>query len=770
MHDFSMYYEHFFITFFVIIWYNNKKDCYWVYNYQEVNEMSELWYRGESRCWEEALPIGNGRIGGMIFGNAYYDKISLNEETLWSGSPERPDVTYSMEKVEKIRSLIRERKYAQADKKISNMLAGEYSAAYLSPGDIIIEFNNSGDGDFKNHRRSLNLDNALCRTHTELKDMNFKDFIPNDREYFVSGADDVMVFKIKSGYEYMSFTIRFAPRLDIKIRHIGDEIIAEGHCLKNTDDEDFKRTESIPFMIIIKIISKGRVCARGMETEVTGNSEAVVLVSVATGFNGYDKMPESEGKDYKKICREKLKSALGYSYNELRKRHIAEYRKLYTRCELELDGDDFCHMPTDERLQRIREGGSDNKLVQMLFDYGKYLLISSSREGGQPANLQGIWTKKLISEWRANYTTNINTQMNYWPVEVVGLSECHMPLLNMVKELSQKGNHYGLRGWLCCHNSDIWRFNREAAKHCVDYWHVGGLWLCRHIYEHYCYTQDIEFLKEYMPVLEGAFEFFEDWLVEDDGYLTTMPSISPENSFIFENETVSAAKGSTMDISVIKDFLLNIIELGNVLGKSVERYKKMLDKLPPFRVGSDGRLLEWCEEFEESERHHRHVSHLFGIYPACIIDEDSEFFEAAKKSLAARLEDDNVKVGWFNAWVTNIYARFKDGEKALERIKYMLKNCVYKNLLDGHPPFQIDGNSGIVAAIAEMLIQSHKGKIELIPAIPAEWKSGSVKGIRARGGYCVDFKWSNNKITHYKIYDKGGNDVSDKILVLNSGK
>lgn len=713
--------------------------------------MSRLWYKQCANCWEQALPIGNGRIGGMVFGGNYYEMIYINEETLWTGNPKRPDVKYDMGEVEKIRGKIRERDYKSAEKEIIDMMKGEHSESYLSPGRIFIDFNNSGNGHVESYKRSLDLDTAVCSVETALNDRNFKEMIRHKREYFVSFADDVMVFKIGADYKYLSFDVAFEPKLNATVEYINDEIIVTGRC-----SIDGGKDEAIPYRIIIKAVCDGNVRANGAQLCVRAASDAVFIMSVATGFNGFDKMPESEGRDYKKECREKLEKALTFGFDELKARHIEKYREIYGSCSIKLS-DEADDIPTDERLKRVSEGASDNKLVEMLFDYGRYLLVSSSEKGGQAANLQGIWTKKLIPEWLGNYTTNINTQMNYWAAESVGLSACHMPLLEMIKDLSKKGNHYGLRGWVCCHNSDIWRFNREATKGVYAYWQMGGIWLCRHIYEHFAYTRDLEFLKEYMPVLKGAFEFLEDWLVADGEFLTTIPSVSPENAFFFEGEKISASKGSTMDISIIKDFLENMIELSKVLGEDSEKYERILKRLPPFKVGSDGRLLEWCEEFEETDRHHRHVSHLFGIYPSKILEGSPELIEATKKSLAVRLEENNIYIGWFNAWVANIYARLKEPQKALERMNFMIRHCMYDNLFDSHPPFQMDGNSGVTAAVAEMLVQSHRGKIELAPSVPHEWENISVKGLKARGGYTVSYEIRNAKVTEYSILDKDGN-------------
>lgn len=720
--------------------------------------MSRLWYSEPANIWDQALPLGNGKLGAMVYGGVSTERICINEETLWSGAPFDQSVRYDIKDVEEIRKEIKNRNYQKADKMISDMLKGEHSQTYLNFGDLFFENLNCSDGKYDNYMRELDLSNAVAKCNMGYHDCNFPENIKNYREYFVSNADDVMVIKFESGYEYHSEMVSFLPRLKSKITCCGNEMIIEGRCPTSVTPvvEYDENKESVPFYAILHIVTDGKVDNWGNSLNFNSSDNVTILFALSTGFNGYNKLPMSAGKDYKKECREKIDNALKFSYEELKERHIKEYQRLYNTCSLELECDICDDIPTNQRLERVSDENPDNGLCKLLFDYGRYLLISSSRTG-EPANLQGIWTRELIPAWKSNYTTNINTQMNYWAAESANLSECHMPLMEMIKELSQIENHYGLGGWLLCHNSDLWRFNREATKGVFAYWQVGGVWLCRHIYEHYMYTQDIEFLKEYFPILEGAYDFLSDWLIENEkGYLVTSPSSSPENRFLYNNEPCGACECCTMDLAIIADFLNNIIELSKILGKDYIKYETMLGKLRPFEIGNDGRLLEWSENFEETEIGHRHVSHLFGVYPAKLIDENSEFYEASKKSLEVRVQNQGMGVGWSNSWIANIYARYKDGNNALKRINYILSKRMYPNMFDMHPPFQIDGNFGLCAAICEMLLQSHSGKIELLPALPDNWHTGCVKGLKARGGYIVDIEWNDNKLTNYKIIDKNG--------------
>lgn len=714
--------------------------------------MSRLWYNKTPSMWEEALPIGNGRIGGMVYADACQDKIVLNEETLWSGGPEGKGVQHSMEDIEKIRTLIRNKEYDKSDPAISDFMDGDHTQLYMTLGELNIKDTTRHNRDITDYERELSLDNAVVSCKYKHKGYDYK------REYFASLADDVMVIKV-TGFDLFA-TINLDCWLECDVKYVNDTVTIVGRAPTNFFPNSFvnkfeydENKESIPFMVEMKIFTDRFVAGMGKNIDVAGASYFTIVYSIATGFNGFDKLPQSQGKDYKKECHEKLMNALKYSYDELKQRHIDAYKKLYDRVEVCIDGDDYENVPTDVRIENVKNGVVDNKLTQLLFDYGRYLLISGSQPGGQPTTLQGIWTKDLISPWYSNYTININTQMNYWAAEQVNLPECHMPVFDMVEDFSKKGNHFGLPGWNTAHNTDIWRFNSEATKGvCWGFWEMGGFWLARHIYEHYLYTQDKAFIKKYADVLDGIYDFLTGWLTRDEyGRLTTCPSTTPENSFIYNGIVAAAAEGAAMDLSIIIDYLTYMIELSPIIGKDKEKYEKMMSEMKPLSIGSDGRLLEYGEEFEEFEPGHRHLSHLYGVYPACIIKEGTDLFEAAKKAMEGRIANNIDLCGWTYAWLVSLYSRFKDGEKANFYIKGMFKNVIFPNLFDSCPPFQIDGNYGICAGICEMLMQSHTGTIELIPAIPKEWKSGHVKGMKARGGKTVSFAWKDGKIISSEI-------------------
>ncbi len=589
------------------------------------------------------------------------------------------------------------------------------------------------------------------------------------RECFISFADDCLVYRFQNE-KWFEVYISFASNLKCSITVRDNTIIAEGRCPTEMIRQSWpleicydENKESIPFCVMLHVWSNHVTTDEGNCIKVSGSNDMILTMTVSTGFNGFDKMPVSEGKDCRKDCRSKLEKALGYSYEELKSRHIDEYHDKYSRCRLSIDGEDYSELTTEERIKRAADGTVDNGLITTLFDYGKYLLLCTSYNCQTPANLQGIWAKELTPPWGSGYTTNINLQMNYWSAEQVNLPECHEVLMRFLKNVQSKGNRYGMKGWMLGHNSDIWCFNEEPGKAPFAFWQMGGLWLCRHIYEHFMFSKDLEFLKEYFPVMEGAFDFLVDWLTEEkDGSLVTAPSVSPENAFRFHGRNVTNCIGSAMDLEIVKDFLMNMEELAEELGKPVNRYKEVEKHLKPLTIGKDGRLLEWNEEFEEVEKGHRHLSHLYGIYPGRSIEKGSREERAAEASLAYRIENGGGHTGWSNAWIACLYARFGNGEKVLECIKNMFRKSIYPNMLDAHPPFQIDGNFGICAAICEALVQIHDGRTEILPALPKEWESGSLKGVKIRGGYTVDISWKNGKMDSFTMVDRDGKICKEK--------
>lgn len=708
----------------------------------------ELWYNKEACRWDEALPIGNGRLGCMCFGGTKIDTININEETMWTGCPDKNPKKHNMAQINEIRDLVKKELYEQAYKKTTEMMFGTYTAAYQPYGSLSVSLECQGFREIPNlkiddYHRSLDLENGI----TSCKYNHNGTAVV--KEYFVSLKDDVFVMKISTnnlvGIQVSQMVI---PENSIKSQDGLVKVLGkcpEKTILSGTDRIiEYSDEESIHFCSLLAAKTDGKKAVGGNVINIDASKETVLIFSLKTSFNGYDKMPVSEGKDYEKECAQILNSACEYSYEELKSRHIKEYKKYFDRVYFEIYGEDFSNIPTDERIKNAAQGIVDNGLTTLLFDYARYLTISSSLPGTQPSNLQGIWNNNAIPLWQSNYTININTQMNYWPTETVNLPECHMPLFKMLKDFASKGNNLGLRGWAAWHNTDIWRYNNEASENAMyGFWPNGGLWLSRHIWEHYLHTRDKAFLEEYYPVLIGATQFLEDWLYEnDEGYLTTCPSISPENRFLHNGQKCAVCEGSAMDLSIIYDVFDKTIKPGEVLGKDTTHLKTIINKIAPVKIGKDGRILEWGKEFEESEKGHRHISHLYGFFPSDIWA-DKNLEDAVSESLRVRMENGGGHTGWSNAWITNMYARLKNSEKFMFHLRNMFANSIYPNMLDAHTPFQIDGNFGICSAICEAVMQSHTGKVELIPAIPKEWGSGIVKGFITRTGEKISFKWEN---------------------------
>lgn len=706
----------------------------------------KLWYDREAAIWEDALPIGNGRIGAMVYSGIFSDKIQINEDTLWSGYPGKEKRLHSMEKIEEIRSRVKARDYITATEKASESMFGLSSDGYVPYGslyiDLVTENKNVTD-----YRRELDLEEGIERCSYKVNDILIK------KESFVSLKDDVLVIHVSCAAP-RSFHIYQANSLEHRMYSEDNCMICEGRCPSALITDKGKQViyderESIHFCSAVKVMSDRIPWMGGNALWLEKTQEFTLIFSIATSFNGYQKMPVSEGREYQNRCREILKAASMYSYEELRQRNYEEYNKYFSRVQLKIDGENYDELTTDKRIQQVAEGTTDNGLITLLFDYSRYLTICSSMEGTQPSNLQGIWNYRIMPPWNSNYTMNINTQMNYWATETCNLPECHMPLFAMLKDFKEKGNVFGLSGWCSWHNSDLWRHNHEATKGCFwGYWPMGGAWAVRHIWEHYLHTRDVEFLKEYYPVMTSAAAFYNDWMYRnEEGKLTTCPSTSPENQFIYEGEACSICEGSAMDMEILYDLYDKVIKTGKVLGENVKQYEEVLEQLDTVKIGSDGRILEWGKEFREREPGHRHISHLYGIFPSDIWA-GKEYDDAVRKTLEERLNNGGGHTGWSNAWIANVYARLGDGENVMKHIRNMFKRSIYSNMFDAHPPFQIDGNFGIASAICEALMQSHTGEIKLIPALPKEWERGEVHGFVTRTGKIVNFRWNHGIATY----------------------
>ena len=730
----------------------------------------KLWYRKPAGSWVDGLPLGNGTLGAMVLGNVFNERIALNEDTLWTGIPEDKTNYNSKNYLEEVRELINNEKYYEAQEIINNKMLSGYTESYAPLGNLYLDFYYE-DEKYSNYTRELDLDKAIVTVKYNIGNSEIK------RETFISAKDKVLVMKITSTKEEsLNFDIRLNSLLKSYTSEDGENgLILNGiapikllpsYVSDETIIYDENNELGTKFCTRLRVKNKkGKVNINEDKLEVRNSSEVVLILSESTNFEEFNIKQGSKGKDEKTLSESIINKAEQLSYEELYNNHLNEYRELFSRVEFKLGEEvNIEELPTDERLERFKNGEEDLSLITLYFHYGRYLLISSSRKGSQPANLQGIWNEEVRPPWSSNYTININTEMNYWPAEVCNLSECHEPLLNMIKELSISGvrtakEEFNCEGWTANHNVDIWRYSNTVLGSCEwGYWPMGGPWLCQHIFEHYDFTRDKEFLKKYYPVLKGSANFLLSWLKEDsNGILNTCPSTSPENNFLDnEGRPCAASKSSTMDIAITRDLFNNVIKASEELNIDLdfrEEIQEALDKLPKYKINKFGGIQEWVKDFDEKEPGHRHISHLFGLYPGKEITEykNTHLLDACKNTISRRLSQGGGHTGWSCAWIINFYARLKDSELAYKYLKTLLNKLTYPNLFCVHPPFQIDGNFGGTAGIAEMLIQSHTEYIEILPSIPKEWRSGEVKGLKARGGFIVDIGWEDNKLTSLKI-------------------
>lgn len=747
----------------------------------------KLIYDKPASMWTEALPLGNGKLGAMIYGGKE-DRISLNLAALWSGNgKEKGNPSLKQPDWEEMRENIRRQEYQKAETKIRETVLGDWTEAYLPAAELLLQITDTKEEKTAFYRE-LNISKAVYTEKTP----------EYEKEAFIDGRQNVLAVRLKAtkGNPISAF-VKLQSQLEYEMAEPSEicELKLRGRAPSYAApnyyecDEPVKYDEkSIGYCIGLKIENKDGVVRKEKGGIFLENTREVILfLSGETNFSGGDQPEILAGNLFEKKTEEVLQDALLQGYEALKKNHENDYRGLFDRMELEFGDYQENVSITDARLKAVSQGKTDTDLMALMFHYGRYLLISSSAPDGECANLQGLWNEKIRAPWSSNYTVNINTEMNYWPVEVCNLSELHNPLFTLMRRTAVKGRKtakelYGIEGWVSHHNIDIWGHSTpvgyygEDENPCVySMWNMSAGWLCRHLWEHYVYTKDEEFLRTTAyPLMEGAVAFYLEYLQEYEGVLLTIPSTSPENMFLDDQKEAHAVTlGATMDIAILRELFENYVMTCEILGKThhMEKCRNALEKLPSYKIGKYGQLQEWYIDYEEADVNHRHVSHLYGLYPSNTI-RSREFKEACRVALERR---GGEGTGWCIAWKAALWARLGDGPKVYDMLKKQLRytDCqqinvkgggTYGNLFCAHPPFQIDGNFGYTAAIAESILQSHDGKIVLLPALPQEWKDGFVKGIKARGGFTVSFAWKDRQVTEFEI---GALEAGEVILCYN---